>query len=739
MSSTQQKRRPLHLMSEIETMMMKQKFQDAGSKNTTGINRKTSTVHSTDFDEDACTTVAAVLPSVNSGVSGAGDARRPRQRRYYYTNKSGDGDNDSNLTLDFSSTSSSLPSFLSHLRGSRTRGRKESSLSSSYLKKGSFIYGGLFMLCGLMSYHHHYSYDLAAAAVTSPSSSHLHPDEEHESNRQLSFLDSVWSEFGKDSFQFEYLLPPSELDLTVSRRLPSHTPVHPDDHITPDDGLCDDILLFLPDSFSRNGHGSQLNSYILAAEIATYQNKAMVVLDAPQWVQKYKGGSQFGCPKDALKGGENHVLMREQKEGERPKGSRGWVENFPQGLERLIRHPDWLSRNCPIPCQDGFKYWDWENIRTKQQSHYTEPETGKKDWTFQRNEVQCKSAHGRDTRVTVVGGYELRKYFEQEIKEKMIHRIPSSPIDDTIDFVNGNGQSEQNGKNKNREAFEWAVRLGASPIEAKAFTDLDDEEDIWDFVSALMARSGVIRFQPWIARDVETFIKRAGLPLDVEYDSIHVRRGDKLEQESKREVNNFWRTRGYGKGTGRKIPRNYIPVSHYVGQGYHKEPCNLDKEAHLVYVATDDPRVVKQELSFMKKDELGFTVMNQCHKFNFVFGPTPKNDTSSHLNAEGGHRNCVDRYKRNIAGIADLLILTKSNFFVGEFNSNWGRLVRVFRMRLNDELLMANEEMEGSDFYQEEQQEGGKRRRTAKTVAHPVIAKGVKVAWGNRHPGPLGL
>lgn len=722
-----QKSRPLHLMSEIKTIM-NQKSQPGNNNNGSGNRRTASTAA-----DDTSTAVAVLSPDSTSGRAARADnGQKPRQRRQY---KRGDY-NDSDIHGDCSAvtSSSSSLSFLGSHRGisSRVRGGR-----SSLVKKDSFVYGALFILCGIMSYsvvwmdgwtyHHHYSYDLAAAATTS------------DSNRQLSFLDSIWSEYGKDSFHFEYLLPPSELDLTVSRRLPIHTPVPPDDTVTPDDGLCDDVLLFLPDSFARNGHGSQLNSYILAAEVATYLNRALVVHDAPQWVQKFKGGSQFGCPKDALVGGENHVLMREQEEGKRPKGTRGWVPNFPTGLERLIQHPDWLSRKCSIPCQDDFKYWDWENARTKQQSPYEDPETGKKDWTFDLQEVKCKGPHGRDTNVLVVGGYELRKYFDQEIKEKMVHRVPTSPIDSAIDSANG--QDDQDDKNDNQDAYDWAVRLGASSVEAKAFTDLDQEEDIWDFVSALMARSGIIRFQPWIARDVEAFIKKAGLPLNVEYDSIHVRRGDKLEQESKREVNNFWRSRGYGKGTGRKIPRTYIPFSHYVGQGYHKQPCNADGEAHLVYVATDDPRIIKQEITGMKKDDLGFTVMNKCHKFNFVFGPPTKDDKSIHLNSEGGHKNCVDRYKRNIAGIADLLILAKSNLFVGEFNSNWGRLVRVFRMRLNDDLFTANGEIEGVDSDEGGQPaaaEGEKRRRAA-TVAHPVLTKGLKVAWGKIHPGPLGL
>lgn len=710
--STQRKRRPLHLMSEIETMMTQKLKSNSNHETGSG---------GGGFDDEATYSSRTAAAILASNVSG-GDVRRPRQRRYYKR-----GDNDSSSYGD--STSASSLSFLrghsgaSSVAPSRFGGVRS---ASSVVKKNSYLYGGLFVLCGIMSYtvfcqmeglnyHHHYSYDLAAATSDQY-------EQQHNGNRQLSFLDSIWSDYGKDSFHFEYLLPPSELDLTVSRRLPLHTDVPPDDTITPDDGLCDDILLFMPDSFARNGHGSQLNSYLLASEVATYLNKSMVLLDAPQWVQKFKGGSQFGCPKDSLVGGENHALMREQEEGEKLKGTKGWVENFPTGLERLIQHPEWLSRKCPIPCQDDFKYWDWENVRTKQQTNTVDPETGKKDWTFDVSEVKCKSSHGRDTSVLVVGGYELRKYFDQEIKDKMIHRVPSSPIDSSpIDNV------------------DWAIRLGASAAEAKAFADLDQEEDIWDFVSALMARSGVIRFQPWIARDAEAFIKNAGLPLNVDYDSIHVRRGDKLLQESKREVNSFWRSRGYGKGTGRKIPRNFIPFSHYVGQGYHKQPCNTDGEALLIYVATDDPKIIKQELSFMKKDDQGHTVMNECHKFRFVFGPMPKDDIPSHLNSEGGHRNCVDRYKRNIAGIADLLILAKSNLFVGEFNSNWGRLVRVFRMRLNDELMTANGEVDSGDLDEKEQPADGKRRRTAKTVARPVLAKGLKVAWGKHHPGPLGL
>lgn len=60
----------------------------------------------------------------------------------------------------------------------------------------------------------------------------------------------------------------------------------------------------------------------------------------------------------------------------------------------------------------------------------------------------------------------------------------------------------------------------------------------------------------------------------------------------------------------------------------------------------------------------------------------------------------------------------------------------MFRMRLNDELLIAAGEVEESSD-EGEQLEGEKRRQAAKTVARPVLTKGLKVAWGNRHTGPL--
>lgn len=102
-------------------------------------------------------------------------------------------------------------------------------------------------------------------------------------NEKRSFLDPSWKEWGDALVQFETLVSPAELDFTISRRLPWEQDESPD--------KCDEILVLMPEYFARNGHGSQLNSYVLAAMMATYLGKAMLVLDAPQKNTKYPNGS----------------------------------------------------------------------------------------------------------------------------------------------------------------------------------------------------------------------------------------------------------------------------------------------------------------------------------------------------------------------------------------------------------------------------------------------------------------
>jgi hypothetical protein len=89
-----------------------------------------------------------------------------------------------------------------------------------------------------------------------------------------------------------------------------------------------------------------------------------------------------------------------------------------------------------------------------------------------------------------------------------------------------------------------------------------------------------------------------------------------------------------------------------------------------VYVATDDPVVVKEEIANLPNRIDDRTVLwNDCHELSFYFNPT--DESAFHLNgdgetgfSDGTEDTCFNRYHRNIASIADMVILAKSRTFV---------------------------------------------------------------------------
>lgn len=316
--------------------------------------------------------------------------------------------------------------------------------------------------------------------------------------------------------------------------------------------------------------------------------------------------------------------------------------------------------------------------------------------------------NGRKTKVLVVGAGETREYFEGHFTKRMVQR-PSMA------------------------AYSWAQRLGAQPHEAQAFAGLEDEKEIWDYISALVARSGMLRFQPWIARDVEEYVRQSDLPLTSSYDAIHVRRGDMLTKKDDDShtsfVKEYWESQDHQRPLVAVVgaffhqnaptataPHNYIPFSHYLSQ-FDEIECNTD-EARIVYVATDDPTEVQREIANLPKDEDGnTTVKDGCHKFKFMFHPVMQCGLTFHLDGGQDRSGCGCRYQRNIASIADMMIAAKSDTFVGEFNSNWGRLVRIFRMKLE----VVNDDSDGDGSH----------------VA--AVERRMGVAWGGEHPPPPGL
>lgn len=536
--------------------------------------------------------------------------------------------------------------------------------------------------------------------------------------RQLAYLDvepSPVVPYGRALVDqnFQSLSRPSDIDGDLFRRKTKAKAQKnaadgtelggPGTHVPPldaDPGACDDVLVFMPYSFGHNGHGSQLNNYLLAAMIATFTDRAMVVLEPPNALNVFKSNSQFGCPPEAWK----TTMVRSKGTPKKV----GWNVDFPSGLSRLIKHPVWLSRGCPVPCPDSHGYADWDAVRggtVGDPAQDPGPGRAAKNATNTPLpvEVVCRNG-GRDSRVLVLGGSEARDVFWFHYKDRMLARAPAAePL--------------------SLPAAAWARRLGARPHEARTFGALADHRQIWDYVSALTGRTGILRFQPWIARDAEAHVRRiAGLPLDAPYDGIHVRRGDKLASDARRFVVKYWEGAGRDDpGTG-DAPRDYIPFAHYLRQFDDDVACL--EGPRLVYVATDDPAEVRREIADLPKDAQGrtFLTSQSCHRFRFVFGIPPRDvglppdeegKLGFHLDHGTSKGSCEARYARSIAGIADLMILAKSDIFVGEFNSNWGRLIRTFRMKVNDSTKVMN-------------------------GARPVVAREMKIAWAHRHPGPPG-
>lgn len=280
--------------------------------------------------------------------------------------------------------------------------------------------------------------------------------------------------------------------------------------------------------------------------------------------------------------------------------------------------------------------------------------------------------NGRNIKVYPMDGADLRSFWDRMINAQMIDRKTTNT-------------------DSHEKAYHWAIRLGASHHEATYFTSLTSAVDISNFIGALVNRNGLLQFQPWIARDVAEYIQNSELATLGNwnsYDAIHVRRGDKLIAEAKKLVLQYWMKRGYKK---HNIPHNYIPLEHYLKLGYDGSACSAttmqDGQRHQVnvFIATDDPTTIQKEIEQLPKTETGQTILNECQKADFIFSPASKSINSFHMtpcqNYMGTCKedNCVKRYERNIAAMADLVILTRAQKFVGEFNSNWGRLVKGFR------------------------------------------------------------
>lgn len=381
--------------------------------------------------------------------------------------------------------------------------------------------------------------------------------------------------------------------------------------------------------------------------------------------------SQFGCPFDAFEENNDNDTV-----GGKGGSNTKWKvkDGFPEGILRLIQHPHWISRGCSIPttatCQRGYN--EWANLAEQQ----------KRRWRGRGRrfppppaEYQCGNQL-----VTPMNTGSVRTAFDSYFKAVMNDRTsPQSKV----------------------MAYGWAHRFGATPEEAEYFSTMPAEfmgENIHKFISALANRSGLLRLQPWIERDVAQYLKRSKLVPNTPYDAIHVRRGDKLLKESGAWVAKYWTSKGYSKGN---FPTNYVPFTHYIEMGWKEGLCRRaafsingimrqhiihTTPPNLIFVATDDPKQIKKEIS-----NLAQTTDVSCEKDSsrFLF-PASSEATTFHVTPCQKYKktcpgdDCHKRYQRIIAAVGDMMILSRANKLVCDYNSSWGRIIKGFRTVFDD-------------------------------------------------------
>jgi len=249
---------------------------------------------------------------------------------------------------------------------------------------------------------------------------------------------------------------------------------------------------------------------------------------------------------------------------------------------------------------------------------------------------------------------------------------------------------------------------------------------MWDYIGALLIRSNVLRLQPQIKEDTNRHIKKfiyRKRHIKVSHDAIHVHRGGDVRAVTKAKgyIDKYLEGHKYNNEETQTSTLDYIPLLHYI-RYYHDMKCS--ENIREIFIATDDPTDVEKEITELGPKRGHAIDFNNCHKIHF---------TVSKVEKIFGESDCVAQYAKTIGSISDFIVARTADTFVGEFNSDWGKLIRLFRLVLNEEggmlnimgklgpahrLVLSQRESTGAD-------------------PSPVVLKDTKVAWGPIRPPSL--
>jgi len=404
------------------------------------------------------------------------------------------------------------------------------------------------------------------------------------------------------------------------------------------DPTCDNILLYLPDM--KASFDSQLSNYILAVMMASYMDGPLVVLDNPM---------TQGCSGKST------------------------------GLSNLVKIPESVTRNCPVPCQYSYDYTSWSQVISSSNG----------------SSIQCKNDNRRLSNVFAVDATTIQDMYESKFKEMMKQR-----------------------------PYDWALRLGATSEQATTFSQLNGKIDTtWKYLAGLVMQSNIVEFQPLVLQDVYKHIQNLGLQFTElykePYDAMLIRRGDDIldDPDSRKSIANYWDSRGLYNRQDESAIRSYIPLMQYT-RHYNSKGCG-DKPRKVFIIANDKTQVDKTIMkslrsnTLIRRDNLSsiesevHEYQQKCYKLDFTVVH------NQYAEDDDKDMNCDYWYERSISSIANLLILSKSETFVSDFRSSFGRLIRMMRTTLTT----AAEVEEGTTS---------------------VLEQNVQLAWGKNEYGPPG-